>query len=252
MKIEFVYFCIFIVIYPLFFFAFLLFFIDKREKPRFTKTFFCFYRFFYFYIFSAFLFCGCLFAFYPDEIEVDAYFFFFCTIFLPVSSCEVFFLTATFVCRLGLRRKRGAKKYMAEVGESGRGVFLWVCLLRKNAGETGRGEKKEYACVYIKPPKKYAGKCIHFFNIACPLGRLFVCACMCVHFKYPAGSSRQKKSGQHSVCTSLSYTSALDMHFYRRAGKPRPARVWYTRAQLAVSYINTQPCIYTSNNKIHT
>lgn len=55
--------------------------------------------------------------------------------------------------------------------------------------------KIEYACVYIKPSKKYAGKCIHFFNIACPLGRLFVCACMCVHFKYPAGSSRQKKVG---------------------------------------------------------
>lgn len=115
------------------------------------------------YFFCVFLFCGCLFALYPDEIEVDAYFFFFCTIFLPVSSCEVFFLTATFVCRLGLRRKRGAKKYMAEVGEGGRGVFLWVCLLRKNAGETGRGEKRAYACVYIKPPKKYAGKCIHFF-----------------------------------------------------------------------------------------
>lgn len=32
-----------------------------------------------------------------------------------------------------------------------------------------------------------------FLNIACPLGRLFVCACMCVHFKYPAGSGRQKK-----------------------------------------------------------
>ena len=63
-----------------------------------------------------------------------------------------------------------------------------------------------------------------FLNIACPLGRLFVCACMCVHFKYPAGSGRQKKSEQHSVCTSLSYTPALDMHFL---------------------YINTQPCIYT-------
>lgn len=61
---------------------------------------------------------------------------------------------------------------MAEDGEGGRGVFLW---------ENHR--KNMPANVYI------------FFNIACPLGRLFVCACMCVHFKYPAGSSRQKKVG---------------------------------------------------------
>ena len=26
---------------------------------------------------------------------------------------------------------------MAEDGEGGRGVFLWVCLLRKNAGKIG-------------------------------------------------------------------------------------------------------------------
>ena len=31
---------------------------------------------------------------------------------------------------------------MAEDGEGGRGVFLWICLLRKNAGKIGRGEKE--------------------------------------------------------------------------------------------------------------
>ena len=31
---------------------------------------------------------------------------------------------------------------MAEDGEGGRGVFLRVCLLRKNAGKIGRGEKE--------------------------------------------------------------------------------------------------------------
>lgn len=67
---------------------------------------------------------------------------------------------------------------MAEDGEGGRGAFLWVCLLRKNVGEIGRGEKKEYACVYIKPPKKYAGKCIHFFKYSLPAGKAF---CVCMH-----------------------------------------------------------------------
>ena len=36
---------------------------------------------------------------------------------------------------------------MAEGGEGGRGVFLWVCLRRKNAGKIGRGGK-EHMHVY--------------------------------------------------------------------------------------------------------
>lgn len=83
---------------------------------------------------------------------------------------------------------------MAEDGEGGRGVFLWVCLLRKNTGETGRGEKKEYACVYIKPPKKYAGKCIHFFKIwpARWAGFLNVHACVYILNTLPAAAGKKK------------------------------------------------------------
>ena len=38
--------------------------------------------------------------------------------------------------------------------------------------------KRAYACVYIKPPKKYAGKCIHFFKYSLPAGKAF---CVCMH-----------------------------------------------------------------------
>lgn len=52
---------------------------------------------------------------------------------------------------------------MAEDGEGGRGVFLWVCLLRKNAGETGRGEKKRVCMCIHKTTEKICRQMYTFF-----------------------------------------------------------------------------------------
>lgn len=54
--------------------------------------------------------------------------------------------------------------------------------------------KREYACVYIKPPKKYAGKCIHFFKIwpARWAGFLNVHACVYILNTLPAAAGKKK------------------------------------------------------------
>lgn len=56
---------------------------------------------------------------------------------------------------------------MAEDGEGGRGVFLWVCLLRKNAGKIGRvGEEEKSVCMCIhKTTEKICRQMYAFFEI---------------------------------------------------------------------------------------
>lgn len=132
-------------------FAFLYFsfvFYRRAGKTAVYENIFLFLQILLFlYFFCFLLFCGCLFALYPDEIEVDAYYFFFCTIFLPVSSCEVFFLTVTFVCRLGLRRKRGAKNIWLKTVKVGEGYFCgYACCGRMPAK---LGEEKNRVCMCI-------------------------------------------------------------------------------------------------------
>jgi len=117
---------------------------------------------FIFIFFLFFLFCGCLFALYPDEIEVDAYCFFFCTIFLPVSSCEVFFLTVTFVCRLGLRRKRGAKNIWLKSVKAGERYFCGYACCGRMPAKLGEEEKSVCMCIH-KTTEKICRQMYTFF-----------------------------------------------------------------------------------------
>ena len=123
-----------------------------------------------------------------------------------------------YVCRQS-GREMVAKQSQKHQEEKGRrkaqrnGGKMPAAGRRKGAGKMIREEKRVQACVYIKPLKKYAGKCIHFFKYGLPAGQVFfdVQACLCILI-----SCRQqpaKKYGQHSVCTSSFCISTLDMHF---------------------------------------
>lgn len=155
----FVYLSLFTLCFSLFFFCF---FRWAGKTAVYENLFLVSTNSFIFIFFLFFLFCGCLFALYPDEIEVYAYYFFFCTIFLPVSSCEVFFLTATFVCRLDLRRKGGAKNIWLKTVKAGEWYFCGYACCGRMSAKFGEEEKSVCMCIH-KTTEKICRQMYTFF-----------------------------------------------------------------------------------------
>lgn len=104
-----------------------------------------------------------------------------------------------YVCRQS-GREMAAKQSQKHQEEKGRrkaqrnGGKMPAAGRRKGAGKMIREEKRVHACVCIKPSKKYAGKCIHFFKIwpARWAGFLNVHACVYILNTLPAAAGKKK------------------------------------------------------------